>query len=302
MIKSSSLFIGADGGGTKTKMRLEDAKGQCLAETISGPSNISTNIEQAWESINTGIATMLESANITASIPLYLGLGLAGVELENARKHFLNHKSAQRFAKITLISDAYAACIGTHNGQDGAIIIVGTGTNGFLCQGHKQHQVAGWGFPHSDEGGGAWLGMEAMRASLRAIDGRIAPSILSAHIFKHFNQDFNHMVHWANRAAPADFGELAPLVVQCAKENDALANDLLNKSAHYIDLISQALLKQQAPNSQALPLVLLGGLAPIIQTRTSDATQERIVARQFGAAKGALMYLQNQLQKESSCP
>ncbi len=44
------------------------------------------------------------------------------------------------------MTDAHAACIGAHNGADGAIIIIGTGVVGYQTQNGEGVQVGGWGF------------------------------------------------------------------------------------------------------------------------------------------------------------
>ena len=46
------------------------------------------------------------------------------------------------------------------------------GTVAFQIEGDKEYKVGGWGFPHGDEGSGAWLGLEAVRLTLHWLDGR----------------------------------------------------------------------------------------------------------------------------------
>jgi glucosamine kinase len=50
------------------------------------------------------------------------------------------------------------------------LIAIGTGTVGYQIEGDKECKVGGWGFPHGDEGSGAWLGMEAVRMTLHWLD------------------------------------------------------------------------------------------------------------------------------------
>lgn len=286
-----NLFIGIDGGGTKTKVLLEDADGNLLASTISGPANIKTSAKLAWQSIHTGITEAAKLANINLSdYRVHVGLGLAGVEVPVARETFLSEPHP--YSSLVLDSDAYVACLGVHAGHNGAIIIIGTGVNGFQIENGARTQVNGWGFPHADEGGGAWLGMEASRLTFKAIDGRIKFTPLLQAIYQHFQKDRIKMVTWANQAAPNDFGSLAPLVIDYAKQHDRHAEHLLTQAAAEIDLIAYAL---QHKATNPLPCALLGGLAPFIQPLLSTKVRAAIVPRQQDPAKGAILMIRKQV-------
>ena len=103
----------------------------------------------------------------------YCGAGLAGTEVTSACDQFLN--APHPFARLILKSDGYTSCLGAHGGRDGALIAIGTGTVAFQIEGDKEYKVGGWGFPHGDEGSGAWLGLEAVRLTLHWLDGRGEP-------------------------------------------------------------------------------------------------------------------------------
>src|SRR3546814_4616242 len=57
-------------------------------------------------------------------------------------------------------------------GGDGAILILGTGSVGLIKRGEDSLSIGGYGFPISDEGSGAALGLSAIRHALRTLDGR----------------------------------------------------------------------------------------------------------------------------------
>src|ERR1700722_12913011 len=111
MIKN--IFIGVDGGGTKTKIIVEDESGLLLAQSRSGPANIRNSVEQAWSSINAGVKEALTQAGIDPKDPDYhfhIGLGLAGTEDPVASQQFLSQPHF--FTTLILDSDAYVACLG----------------------------------------------------------------------------------------------------------------------------------------------------------------------------------------------
>lgn len=224
----------------------------------------------------------------------HVAMGMAGVEVGSARQDFLSVPHPN-FKTRLLVSDAHIACLGAHSGKPGMIIIVGTGVNGYQIEGDQVHQVAGWGFPHSDEGGGAWLGMEAIRLTLQFVDGRIKGSPLLEGVINHFSGDIPRFVTWVNQAGPAGFGEIAPLIVQFAERGDQHAISLLKSAAHEIDKVAQALLAKQV-QTEPLPCVLLGGVSRFITPYLSEQLKTRLTERFSGPTEGALWMLRQHLQ------
>ena len=156
--------------------------------------------------------------------------------------------------------------------------------------------MAGWGFPHADEGGGAWLGMEAVRLTLQSIDGRIPTTPLLTGILHHFSADVPRFVTWVNQAGPAGFGEIAPLIVQYAEQGDQHALALLKAAAQEIDKVANALVAKQQ-QGVPLPCVLLGGVSKFVKPYLSTALQDRLMERAAGPTEGALLMLKAQLQQ-----
>src|SRR5207244_11027766 len=98
------------------------------------------------------------------------GIGLAGLGRRGAETAL--NKIAHPFASVTFISDGMAACLGAHSGADGAIVVAGTGSVGVGLIGGREIRLAGYGFPVSDEGSGADIGLQVVRLALRAFDRR----------------------------------------------------------------------------------------------------------------------------------
>jgi glucosamine kinase len=259
-----NIFIGVDGGGTKTKVSIQDEAGKNLGTGIGGPSNIRLSVDNAWDSIYNAINQALERTGITINDEKYsfhIGLGLAGVSILEAKKQFLNKPTP--FKTLILKSDAHIACLGSSNGKNGAIVSIGTGVIGYLIDDNNTHKVSGWGFPHADTAGGAWLGMEITRLTFKWIDGCISPSPVLEDIFKHFNNDLTKLVQWANSANSSDFAKLAPYVVNGLKTEDKYSKQLFEKAGEEIDLLITALLKTNQ-SKENLSCSLMGGLAPFV--------------------------------------
>ncbi len=286
------IFIGVDGGATKCKVRIENEAGQLFGQAIGGPANIRLSVEQAWDSIYYAVHEVLRAANIELTDKNYcfhIGMGLAGCEVTEAVTEFL--KRPHSFKTIQLTSDAHVACVGAHKGKDGAILIVGTGVIGYEIQNQQTNRVGGWGFPHDDEGGGAWLGLEAARLTFQWLDHRAERSPLVEDIFAFFNQDVDHFVAWASRANSSDFARLAPLVINHSQQEEIVAIRLMKKAAHAVDRVGLALIKLQRDRDHPLPCSLFGGIAPFIEPWLCEELRACLVPREADANVGAMLMI-----------
>lgn len=168
MENSENILIGIYGTGTKTIARIETQRGSLIGEGISGTANFYLSVKQAWDAIYDSINQALSSTEITLYSKKYnfhIGLGIKNTELPEAAHEFL--KMENPFDTLLLESDAYVACLGAHNGKDGAVIIIDEGVVGYVLQSNQCIKVGGWGFPHADTGSTAWLGLEAIRTTLQ---------------------------------------------------------------------------------------------------------------------------------------
>lgn len=290
-------MIGVDGGGTKSVIRIENNEGTLLGETISGPANIRLSVEQAWQSIMYAITHILNDLKIQQSdYYFHAGMGLAGTELTEAYDAFI--RFPHTFDSLVVKSDAHIACLAAHGGEDGAIIIVGTGVVGYQIVDHRITKVGGWGFPHDDEGGGAWLGLEAIKVVLRWLDHRLPRSGLASAIFAYFNQDRDYIIHWASHASSTVYAKLAPIVIQQSQLGDEVALNLLKHAAKTIDHLGMTLIKQTHNQFQKkIPISFIGGIAPFLQPFLSEELKEHVRPSQYSCAKGAILMIHQALMQ-----
>lgn len=297
---TTDIFIGIDGGGSKSRAYIEDSNGRMLGSAVGGPSNIRLSTDTAWNSIYNAINAALAEQKITLedmNYDFHIGLGLAGTEVPADCERFLDRPHP--FKTIRLESDAYAACLGAHNNKDGAIIIIGTGVNGYQVQEGKTVQVSGWGFPHDDIGGGAWLGLQAVSLTLQWLDGRISASPMLAAIHQHFNQDLIELVAYSNAANSTQFAKIAPFVIQHIKSEDPYALKLIKSAARAIDNVAEAMKKRAINKNVELPVSLFGGIAPFLRPWLNQALQERLVERTHDASVGAVYMIRNLVEQKS---
>jgi glucosamine kinase len=277
------LFLGVDGGGTTTRARLTDAAGTVLGEGRAGTSNLNMGIASAAESIIAATREALGNAGLddVRMGDIVAGFGLAGANVQSLANALNAHPFP--FARVTLASDAVTACLGAHDGEDGAILILGTGSQGLVLVDGEARTVGGWGFELSDEGSGAVLGRAAIRASILSYDGIIQPSGLTAAILARFENDPSIAAVWGKTATPGDYGAFAPVVFAHFDKDDPVAADLLKESSIAVGRLLDRLIALGATR-----ISLMGGLADAYRPLLDARFATFLVPRKRDALDGAL--------------
>jgi glucosamine kinase len=289
----SILLLGVDGGGTRCRARLTNFAGTPLGEGLAGPANIRIGLEESFASVLAASRECLSEAKLSRAdfsrIVACLALAGASEPMDLAAARALPHP----FRRALFTTDAHAACMGAHNGDDGGVIVVGTGTVGWAMVLGKHYRVGGWGFPLSDEGSGAWLGLETLRRVLWAHDGRTAWTPLLRSMFEQFQSDPHAIVRWMGKALPRDFGRFAPLVFEQAWHNDPVAAELVRLAAGHIDALAARLVSFGATR-----LALSGGLSIQIEPWLARDTRRHLVHPAGDALAGALMLARVEVEKK----
>jgi glucosamine kinase len=282
-VRERLLFLGVDGGGTRCRARLADSKGAILGEGIAGPANVRISLEESVRSVCDAAAQCLAQAGASFLDPLAACLALAGAS-EPREAAAAQSAFEERFRRALVTTDAHAACVGAHRGEDGGIVIVGTGSIGWAVLHGEQHRVGGWGLPVSDEGSGAWIGREVLRQVFCAFDGRMSWTPLLRRVFERYDGNPHAIVHWAAQASPREFATLAPVVVDHASRNDDAALEILRRAAAHIDAIATRLIALGVPR-----LSLMGGLASHVEPLLPLTTRQHLVEPLGDPLDGALL-------------
>ncbi len=265
------FYLGIDAGGTHSRARLVTAEGEVVGIGEGGPANARIGLPDALEAVAQAYREAMTQAGLDAThyADVRAGLGIAGLNRRGVLPGLQEHDFP--FRSIAFASDAAIACLGAHAGEDGAIVIVGTGSIGFARVGEEVHTIGGYGFPISDEGSGADLGLHAIRRSLWARDGRIAHSRMTEEVLAIFEGSAGQIVAWTERATPTDYAAFAPLVMDCATEGDPVAEPIVQEAALLIDRLIRMLLDRGAPHC-----CLMGGVAARMRDWLAAGIRERL--------------------------
>ncbi|MBB5205629.1 glucosamine kinase [Inhella inkyongensis] len=284
-------WIGVDGGGTHTRLRLWERRAAdwvCLGEGQAGPSALGQGVGQAWRQIGEALAAAAVQAG--HAVPHWaqcaLGLGLSGANDPALAQAF--RAADPGCARLALASDALTGVLGAHGGQPGALLIAGTGSVALALHADgRQVAVGGWGWLNGDEGSGAWIGKAVMQHAQRALDHRDPAGPLAQAIWARCGASAEALLAWCAESGQARYASLAPLAFDCAAQDPAAAR-LLQEAVQQLEAMVAAVDPQAS-----LPLVLSGTVAARLAPQFSAALRARVVVPQGDALDGALRLLQS---------
>jgi glucosamine kinase len=283
------LFIGVDGGATKCLARLRDSSGRLLGEGSGGPANARAGHAAFTEVMKACTAAARAAGLGTGDLArVHAGFGLAGTAQKPDRDFILAQENP--FASLVVDTDAYAAYMGAFDGRDGAILIVGTGAAGLAVVKGERINVGGWGHQIGDEGSGMMIGRTAVRRALWAHEGMAPMTPLATAVLDRFDHDPTVAVTWADRAAPKDFGEFAPLVFDHAERRDALAMPIIEEAAHDVTRLIGRLLEVGAPQ-----VAMIGSVFPRLLPWLPPPIARACVKPERDAADGAIRMAEHAL-------
>ncbi len=265
-------FLGVDGGGSKCKAVIMSPDHKILGTGISGPGNPLHGFEQATHSITESAKLALADAGLShvSLDQLIAGVGLAGVNLPVLYDQMSEWQHP--FKQMFLATDLLIACLGAHQGDDGAVVITGTGSCGFSYVDGKPFMVGAHGFPHGDKGSGAWFGLQAAKNVLLSIDGLVAPSLMNDVLLNKLGCEDEISLVEAIAGKPATYyAQLANLVFDAAEEGDEVAKNIVEEGAEYINGVVKTLGARNPPR-----ISMIGGLTPRLKPWLNKEVQTRL--------------------------
>ncbi len=262
-------FIGVDGGGTRSRAVVGDAQGCELGAADGGPGLIDpADPGRAAASV----AAVARAAAAVAGVPLPvrgLWAGLAGAGQTRTRATveaaLRDAGLADQVAVGSDIEAAHADAFGAGTGRatpPGILCIVGTGSSvRAVAPSGEVVRVGGWGQLLGDEGSGYRIGLDGLRAVMRASDGRDPDTSLRAALLDATGvtapRDF---VGWAARASKGEIAALAVRVADEARNGDAVAGLVVDTALDEIRAHLEAVLRRTPPWNGPPVVAFVGGL------------------------------------------
>lgn len=269
----SDLIIGIDGGGTRTRARLANTRGETLGNGRGGPANPNAHgLPAAQNEILTAIQLAFDDAQSERQRVAVACLGIGGVDRAEERALFMAWARATIAERVAVVNDGEIVLAGTPNNW-GIALVAGTGS---IAWGKsrvadpatpsgdgRMARAGGWGYLIGDEGSGFDLAREALRAATRAADGRGDDTRLLRAILDYWGlREAPELIPRLYRSEfkPADLAQLASVVVRVAAEGDPIAQRLIDGAGTALADAVVAVAHALGIEEEAIPLALSGGL------------------------------------------
>lgn len=253
------IVVTADVGGTKTSVAVTSGN-ERLAEVIGPGAAVRPGRALASTAIVAGlIRSALAEAKLFRADVAVIGAAGAGraIDAEDLRVAMMCERVADRVVVMSDVALALEAL-----GLDVAVVLVaGTGSVaiGRAPNGTSVRQ-GGYGWQMGDEGGGYWIGQQALRAAGLAHDGRGPATTLLASLMEATGTGtFRDLVGWSTLASAREVATLSRGVASAAESGDAVATRILDQAAAALaQLVNQ--LADQFGSVSAVPVGFTGGL------------------------------------------
>ena len=225
---SIEFAAGVDGGGTKTTVICRTKDGGLLDKKVFGPFNINSIGEAAFMDLLREILSYLSSLGTCRS----LCIGAAGI---SNRKMVECVSAVLSGSKVrwSLVGDYEIALTGALDGNEGIILIAGTGS---VCFGRSKdgrlERCGGWGHLIGDSGSGYGLGRDALAAVCLSIDGCGPDSSIREAIAEKMGlKTGNDIVSYVYSNDKSAIAAVAPYVDEAYRKGDEVARAIVRSNA-----------------------------------------------------------------------
>jgi N-acetylglucosamine kinase-like BadF-type ATPase len=300
------MFLGVDGGGTKTAYALVDGDGRLRASHVGATiAHLADGLEAARARLTEGVAAVLVKAQASPDDIGYAFVGLPAYGEDGAVTAALDALPAGVLAtgRFRCGNDMVCSWAGSLACADGISVIAGTGSMAYGEYAGRQARCGGWGELIGDEGSAYWIAREGMNLFSRMSDGRTATGPLYRLVRERLALENDLYLCSRIYGACADrrdaFAQFARLVHESAQAGDAEAASIFVRGAGELVACVVAVHRSLgAPTDAALPVSHSGGVfdnAPAMVGAFRDGLSAapvrlRYVAPRFPPAVGAALH------------
>lgn len=261
-------YAAIDVGGSASRLRLSAESGNPEI-TMLGPSlKVGTSGIDAGHLVSTLMSELDEQCSRDQrKIPCAIVIGMSGLLglVERPGDITTAVRAVWPDVRITVASDATTALVGAVGLGGGAVVAAGTGVIGLGSNLRDVwHRVDGWGYLLGDEGGGAWVGIEGLKAALRSFDKRPGGSgmLLAAATSRFGPAPFLPRLIYTSIDRAKILASFAPDVLRASEEGDRVATAIWSRAAQKLVQTAFAALIEGVPRR----VCLVGGIRGVGDT------------------------------------
>ena len=262
------IYLGVDGGGTKTHFVLIDEAGTILASHAEGTAYYpEIGLEALKKLLARGIGQILGQGGIAASDLTFAFIGLPAYGEDSVLLATLDAapSSVLPAAHYRCGNDMVCGWAGALAGSDGISVVAGTGSIAYGEYAGRSARAGGWGELFGDEGSAHWLAREGLRLFSRMSDGRVPRGALHELVRRHFelkdDLDLCAAIYGKRLAQRSQFAQLSRLLVEAASGGDTAARALFVQAATELGEIIDAVRNRlSVPPDLRLAVSYSGGM------------------------------------------
>jgi len=258
--------VGVDGGGTKTTATVVGEDLGEVAGATTGPANHrSVGVESASANIAEAIQQAVLEADVALESIAGMCLCLAGFDTDldlpvpQRAIRQLDYKGVAIFE-----NDVVGAWAGATEVKPGIVIIAGTGSTGLGMNEHGQlWRTDGWDYVLGDAGSGYAIGRDAIRAAMRALDGRAMPTLLMQALGRAYGvKDAEAMRRLVDSTSFGKFeiASFASSVAEAADAGDVTARTILTQAGQDLADQATAIIRRLRMEESDFPICTVGSV------------------------------------------
>lgn len=301
-----NVFLGVDGGGTKTEFVLVDDSGRILARHQEGSAYyLEIGLDSLGAMLARGIDLTLRQAALTASQLTFAFLGLPAYGEDSELLGRLDTVASPMLAaqRYRCGNDMVCAWAGALACRDGINMVAGTGSIAYGEYLGRKARAGGWGELFSDEGSAYWIAREGLTLFSRMSDGRSVRGplyeLLRAHFQLTADLDLCAAIYGRDASTRSQIAQLAPLVSEAAHQGDMQARNLFVSGAQELAaMVEAARARLRCPPDVLLPVSYTGGmfkltdlvLEPFVAALRASGYSYECVPPALPPAAGAALY------------
>ncbi len=217
-------YLGVDGGGTKTEFVWVNEKDEVIHRELRGSSNPNDIGKDRM------IADMVAavSGNMPADCDnVDICMGLSGLGFAGCKDELISAlKKIENVGCVDICSDVQIALDAAYDG-DGCIVIMGTGSVGYIRKNGECILVGGCGYMIDSSLSGYDLGREALNAVCSEYDGRGEKTLLTELILKERVENISELVKNTYTQGKSYVASFAPYVFEAYIRGDKVAEKIL---------------------------------------------------------------------------
>lgn len=289
------LYLGIDGGGTKTLFRLCDEKLNLIKEIKLSTCHFGqVGFDGLERILLEGITTVL--AGLEEDVIISYGLAGYGQVLDIRTKIEQVVKRVSAHHKYYLHNDSQIAALGALNGQKGIVMIAGTGSIAIAYDKVNWYRRGGWGYLIDDAGSGYDIGKKGLRLFARMSENLIPRDAFYNLMMDHFkldnDTDLIKVMFDSNSEIRTKTASIASIVAQGAYANSKGCLKIYEEIAFEHAILINSL--KELFNEDII-ISYIGGVfnAGAILLENYQKLQINLVAPQHDSCNGAILLAQN---------